>query len=55
MGTVMRYELTRIAEICCRLFMVGVITVIAVVTFATPVALFIWIVYLALKALGVFA
>nr|DAY76125.1 MAG TPA: hypothetical protein [Caudoviricetes sp.] len=51
----MRYELTRIAEIFCCLFLVGVMVVVAVVTFATPVALFIWGVYLILKALGVFA
>ena len=51
----MKHELARIADICCCLFLVGVMVVIAVVTFATPLALFIWVVYLILKALGVFA
>lgn len=35
--------------------MAGVMIIFGVVLFATPVALFIWVVYLILKALGVFA
>lgn len=51
----MKDKIIEFAALAWAFLMAGVMIVIGVVLFATPVALFIWVVYLILKALGVFA
>lgn len=51
----MKDKIIEFVALAWAFLMAGVMIVIGVVLFATPVALFIWVVYLILTALGVFA
>ncbi|WP_270208810.1 hypothetical protein [Parasutterella excrementihominis] len=51
----MKDTIVEFAALVWAFLMAGVLIILGVVLFATPVALFIWVVYLILKALGVFA
>ena len=51
----MKDKIIEFVALAWAFLIAGVMIVIGVVLFATPVALFIWVVYLILKALGVFA
>nr|DAY69613.1 MAG TPA: hypothetical protein [Caudoviricetes sp.] len=51
----MKDKIIEFADLVWAFLMAGVMIIFVVVLFATPVALFIWVVYLILKALGVLA
>lgn len=51
----MKDTIIEFAALVWAFLMAGVMIIFGVVLFATPVALFIWVVYLILKALGVLA
>lgn len=51
----MKDKIIEFVALVWAFLMVGVMIILGAVLFATPVALFIWVVYLILKALGVFA
>lgn len=51
----MKDKIIEFADLVWAFLMTGVMIIFVVVFFATPVALFIWVVYLILKALGVLA